>query len=265
MASSLRRQLEYIGRRFRPIAEKDLGEFLGSKKTGETSELLANRGDKPGIVISFDDGLADHYKIAAPLLEEFGFRGWFFIPAALPRMPIREQGDFCEAHGLHLPKDSGDRIAMNCEELIDLDRRGHVVGCHTMNHKRFSGSVDPNLIRQEIDFAQTELGSILGRAPRSFAWVGGEPDTYNPAVQKALEEEGFFFAFTTMSMKIFPDSNPLMLHRTVLDADMPFPLFLAKIKGLSDLSHTLRRKAVETHLMDSQDLGREVRSTKDEA
>ena len=137
---------------------------------------------------------------------------------------------------------------MNREELVDLTRRGHVVGCHTMNHRRFSGLVDAGLLDRELKGAKAELGAILGAAPRSFAWVGGEPDTYHPLAQEALEREGFSYAFTTMSAKIRPEADPLMLHRTVLDADMPYPLFLAKIEGLSDLTHAGRRRALEARL-----------------
>lgn len=254
MASSLRRQLEYISRRYQPMAESDVAEFFAVGMPGRAQGPRAGHEKKPGIIISFDDGLRDHYRVAAPLLEEFGFRGWFFVPAALPRIPVPEQRSFCEANGLHLPADSGDRIGMDCEELLDLNRRGHVIGCHTMNHRRFCGAVDPDLINVEIRDARSLLGSILGKAPTSFAWVGGESETYHPQVQKALKKEGFFFAFTTMSMKILPNANPLMLHRTVLDADMAFPLFLAKIGGLSDLSHLGRRRALEARLSNQKRL-----------
>lgn len=247
-APSLRRQLEYFRRRYRGLVEEDLDAFFACEEPGKSQKPGRSRGGKPGIIISFDDGLVDHYKVAAPLLEEYGFKGWFFVPAALPRMAIARQRAFCEANGLFLPEDSGERIGMNREELVDLVRRGHVVGCHTMNHRRFSGPVDAGLLDGELRLARVALGAILGAVPRSFAWVGGEPDTYHPLAQEALEVEGFSYAFTTMSAKIRPKADPLMLHRTVLDADMPYPLFLAKMEGLSDLAHSGRRKALEARL-----------------
>jgi len=117
-----------------------------------------------------------------------------------------------------------------------------------MNHKRFSGLVDAELIARELTLAKDALATITGAVPRSFAWVGGEPDTYHPLAQEALKKEGFSYAFTTMSAKIRPDADPLMLHRTVLDADMPYPLFLAKVEGLSDLTHLGRKRALEARL-----------------
>ncbi|MHB0897432.1 MAG: polysaccharide deacetylase family protein [Spirochaetales bacterium] len=248
MASSLRRQLEYFRRHYRGLVEEDVDAFFACEKPGKNQKSGGSRGGKPGIIISFDDGLVDHYKVAAPLLEEYGFRGWFFVPAALPLMAIAGQRAFCEANGLFLPEDSGERIGMNREELVDLARRGHVVGCHTMNHRRFSGLVDAALLDLELKRARVNIGAILGVAPRSFAWVGGEPDTYHPLAQEALGREGFAYAFTTMSAKILPKADSLMLHRTVLDANMPYPLFLAKVEGLSDLTHRGRRRALEARL-----------------
>lgn len=242
MATSLRRQLKYFQKRYRCIVEEDLDAFFAD------TSAPASREEKPGLIISFDDGLAQHYHTAAPLLEEYGFRGWFFVPAALSLMTPENQKAFCYAHDLLLPNSPETRIGMNREELLDLKRRGHVIGCHTMNHRRFSGEVDAKLLDNEVKMAQDTFASILGSPPRSFAWVGGEPETYNPYIQENLEQEGFTYSFTTMSKKIKSNSNPLMLHRTVLNADMPYLLFLAKIEGLSDLAHRGRRRAIEARL-----------------
>jgi hypothetical protein len=43
-------------------------------------------GDMPGILISFDDGLKSNYNIAALLLEQFGFTGWFMVPVTAVRL-----------------------------------------------------------------------------------------------------------------------------------------------------------------------------------
>ena len=242
MAASLRRQLKYFQRHYRCIVEEDLAAFFAE------ASAPASRGEKPGLIISFDDGLSQHYHTAAPLLEEYGFRGWFFVPAALPLMPTESQKAFCDAHDLLLPNSSETRIGINREELLNLKRRGHVIGCHTMNHRRFSGEVDAKLLDSEVKVAQDTFASLFGSPPRSFAWVGGEPETYNPFIQENLEQEGFTYSFTTMSKKIKRNSNPLMLHRTVLNADMPYLFFLAKIEGLSDLAHRGRRRAIEARL-----------------
>jgi len=39
---------------------------------------------RPRVVITFDDGFADNFEVAAPMLEEFQARGVFFITTSLP-------------------------------------------------------------------------------------------------------------------------------------------------------------------------------------
>lgn len=40
--------------------------------------------DKPAVVVTFDDGFADNFATACPLLEEFSARGVFFVTTSLP-------------------------------------------------------------------------------------------------------------------------------------------------------------------------------------
>ena len=50
-------------------------------------ELLQEAGAPPGelrrLLVTFDDGTADHYSAAAPVLERNGLRGVFFVSTSL--------------------------------------------------------------------------------------------------------------------------------------------------------------------------------------
>jgi hypothetical protein len=65
------KQLQFYTMHFSDVTEDDLGDFLFQKKWDKK---------KPGLIISFDDGDLSNYSVAAPLLEKYGFTGWFFIP-----------------------------------------------------------------------------------------------------------------------------------------------------------------------------------------
>ena len=241
-ADAFRRQLEWFAQRFRNVGESDLAAFFRSRVIDKNA---LKPGGTPGLIISFDDGLRQHYETAAPLLEEFGFRGWFFVPSRLAGLSPDEQAEYCSEHGLLVPAGEKGRIAMNGDELRDLAARGHVIGNHTASHHRFRGDPDRFLLAREIGESQVNLKGLLGNAPRSFAWVGGEPDTYAPQAQVRIRKV-FSFAFTTLSERITRDSDPHVLHRTVLDAGMPFALFRLKMAGLSDIAHLAHRRAMGT-------------------
>jgi len=65
------------------------------------------------IMLTFDDSHEEHYSVAAPELEKYGFKGVFFvmtIPIGKPRY-------------------------MTADQIKSLSDRGHVVGCHTWDHQ----------------------------------------------------------------------------------------------------------------------------------
>jgi hypothetical protein len=65
----------------------------------ELAELHAGRWShpKPGLLLTFDDGLRCHADVVAPLLE-YGFTGWFTVPVGFVETPPAEQRAFAEAH-----------------------------------------------------------------------------------------------------------------------------------------------------------------------
>jgi len=134
---------------------------------------------------------------------------------------------------------------MDWSELRDLSRRGHVIGCHTHSHARFHEGVGEEVARKEIADSADAIERGTGTRPRSFAWVGGESWTYGSGGMMALAGAGFRYAFSTKSGPIRTGSDPLCLHRTVLDADMDFDIFRLKLHGLSDLVHCHARQRLE--------------------
>jgi peptidoglycan/xylan/chitin deacetylase (PgdA/CDA1 family) len=229
------RQLDYFAAHYESIDEEKLARFLDG--------TLAHA--KPLLIISFDDGMFDNYEVAAPLLEARNLVGWFFIPADLPALPPEDQHKFFLDHHINLPSTAGYPRAMNWAHLQNLASRGHVIGCHTKSHMRMQGDVDDATMQQEIFAAKQHIEARLGKPVESFAWVGGEPHTYNKKAYNAVVDAGFSFIFTTQSELYTKTGRPLQLpviiHRTVLDADMPYWLFRAKAGGLSDILHKKRR------------------------
>ena len=66
-------------------------EFLESIETGIP---------KPGIVLTFDDGLKEHYETVLPILHERGLYGFFFIPTGHYRDNRKEMLDVHRIHFL---------------------------------------------------------------------------------------------------------------------------------------------------------------------
>ncbi len=238
---ALARQLDYLAARYANVGEEELVAFMRGEPRAE-----------PGVIVSFDDGLEDNYRVAAPLLEERGLRGWFFVVTGLLDCPEDSQRRFCAEHDVIAGPDAG-RLGMSWDEARDLVARGHVLGCHGAGHLRYKDDVADGAIRADLSEARERMKAELGSYPRSFAWVGGEPDTYKPASAALAAELGFSLLFTTLSAPALgaqPAGGPApyLLHRTVLDADMDYRAAALKIGILSDLAHAGARAALASAL-----------------
>ena len=66
-------QMKYYNKHYSSVSKSDLNDLLNGNW----------KKDKPGLIISFDDGLESNYKHAKPILEKYNFQGWFFVPSGL--------------------------------------------------------------------------------------------------------------------------------------------------------------------------------------
>ena len=68
-AQTFRRQMEVIARHYNPVSLDDVLMFVQGQK---------KMPSKP-VVVTFDDGYADNFEVAAPILNEFGIPAVFYI------------------------------------------------------------------------------------------------------------------------------------------------------------------------------------------
>lgn len=127
---------------------------------------------KENIRFTFDDGGTSDLRWAAPLLEEFGWRGHFFIPTAF----IGQPGFMC------------------ADDLCELGRRGHSLGSHAHRHlPRMNRWPMPEL---EAEWRQSrEILEDLTGSPITAAAVPG--GWYGPRVAEAAALAGIKEIYTS--------------------------------------------------------------------
>jgi len=200
---------------------------------------------RPGLIVSFDDGLREPYDHAVRILEKYGFRAWFFVPTAFVDTPPAEQGAFAAEHQIAMPAPADDpRIALTWGEIRDLDRRGHVIGSHTCTHHRMVSSTPVETMRREVFESKRILEEQLGHEVPVFCWVGGEEETYSAEAARAILEAGYRIAFQTNSFVIRPGANLLQLQRTNIEASNPLSLVRFQLSGFMDAFATGKRRRV---------------------
>jgi len=238
LAEEFSRQLALLKRRFVPVTRTELDRFLSQGVWPH---------DRPGIIVTFDDGLRSHYEVAAPILEKLGFQGWFFVPVDLVTLPPGEQPAAALRHDvLHDCDTTRDpRVFMTEQQLAALSER-HIVGCHTATHVRLSKELNDSQLVAELDRAKQRLHSILGgRKVDAFSWVGGEEWAYSEGAAKVVARL-FDYAFTTNTCIARADTSRLNIARTHLEAFFPASLVQLQLSGMMDLYYRPKRRRLES-------------------
>jgi peptidoglycan/xylan/chitin deacetylase (PgdA/CDA1 family) len=222
LASAFESQLEYYARHFVSVGYDDLLAL----QAGEWPHA------KPGLVLSFDDGLRSHAEVVAPLLEKYAMTGWFMVPAAV----LGGADADAVVHDVSEP-------TLSRRGLLRLHER-HVIGCHTFSHRRLSNSLTPGDLAAEIAGAKRALEEALRCPVPVFAWVGGEEWTYSAAAAAAIRNAGFRVSFMTNSAPIRPGSDLLQLQRTNVEASFPPALLHLSLAGFFDAWFARKRRRV---------------------
>jgi len=236
-ADNFERQLAFYAKHYTPVSLADLDMFFRLQRWSK---------ERPGMIISFDDGLSSNYSVAAPLLEKYGFHGWFFVPVDFIAAPPSEQLRYSETHQI-LPDSTSlqsGRVAMSWAELRDLDRRQHVIGCHTRSHRRMSLRVPDAVLKYEICTGKAVIEESLGHVCDCYSWVGGEEQTYTSDAARTIRKAGYKYSFTTNSFPITRGANPQRLERTHVESSWPLAMTTFKLGGYKDLHRAPKRRRV---------------------
>lgn len=144
--------------------------------------------DSP-VVITFDDGWDGQYRYAAPLLEQYGFTGTFYVYTNVLR-------DSSAAGTFMSWQDAGDLVA-----------RGHEIGSHTLSHPVLT-RLRPAALAREVTTSKARLEERLGITISTFAYPYG---AQNDRVVEAVATAGYQTAVSTIS-----GMNPLLLAKPYL-------------------------------------------------
>lgn len=162
--------------------------------------------DRPGVLLTFDDGHANNLNVL-PVLDEFGAQGLFFITAQHVRQP-RRWLSFTHAQArrafkdtAHIPAD----IAADCydglstEQLAELARSPWaVIGGHTESHPSLL-ACSQDEFQKELKQSADYLREISNQPVNLFAYPFGE---YDRRVAEVVAEAGYQAAFAVESRRV---------------------------------------------------------------
>jgi peptidoglycan/xylan/chitin deacetylase (PgdA/CDA1 family) len=151
------------------------------------------------VVLTFDDGYQDNYRLAWPLLRRRGLRAAFFLVS-------RRIG---ETNTWDSSGELAGRPLMSWAEVRQLAESGMEIGAHTRRHVVLP-DLPPEERRAEIMGSRTDLEERLGTLVRAFAYPYGRLDD---ATVEAAEQAGFECACSTRSGSNDPGVRSHRLRR----------------------------------------------------
>lgn len=122
--------------------------------------------------LTFDDGGKSAHSVIAPLLEGLGWRGHFFVATDMIGQPS----------------------FLDEAEVLDLHRRGHVIGSHSASHPERMSSLSPAELFEEWRGSLTRLSAVIGADVRVASVPNGY---YSLDVARAASAAGIRALFTS--------------------------------------------------------------------
>jgi peptidoglycan/xylan/chitin deacetylase (PgdA/CDA1 family) len=141
------------------------------------------------IMLTFDDTVLDQYRVAAPEMNKYGFKGVFFVMTV----------------SLGRPR------YMSKAQVRELAQAGHVIGSHTWDHQNVRTFKDSRDWVTQVEKPSRQLEAITGKPVRYFAYPFG---LWQPQAIPELKARGFDAAFQLSARR--DPAEPLFTIRRLI-------------------------------------------------
>lgn len=190
-------------------------EIIRFRDAFAAARSASARGDRPRVALTFDDGYADNFEHAFPLLVKHGLTATFFVTAGLLE---RDRTVLERLHHLRNARYE-DVLPLDWHQVREMQRGGMDVGSHTYSH--------PNLIKLDAASAIGELRNSrriiedrLGAPIDTLAYPFGMVRRHVGRETMALAAEaGYRFAATVAFRAVERRDDAMALPRFLVTRD----------------------------------------------
>lgn len=188
-------------------------QFVSSITTGGTA-----LPERP-VVLTFDDGFADFFTEALPVLKQYDFAATLYISTATVEGTSR---------WLKYERET-NRLMLTWEQLIEISSSRVECGAHSHTHPQLD--VLPSKDAQnEIVQSKRLLEDHLDQKVLSFAYPYGY---FTAPVRQLVREAGYTSACAVRHMMSSESDDPFSLARVMVGPDSKIEAFAALVTGRS--------------------------------
>ena len=177
--------------------------------TEDLYTYLNRHGGLPSkpVILTFDDGYADFYTTALPILRSHDFVGVSYVVSGFVGWPGY----------------------MTSAQIREADRSGMEIGSHTVNHPNLA-SLPAAAVWSQLTQSKVFLEQVLGHQVTSFCYPSGK---YTPAVNSAVAAAGFHDATTTGFGYSYTIANRYVWSRLRVSGGETLDTFAAAVRSAS--------------------------------
>jgi len=171
-------------------------EFANYSDFKEANKLFS----ETKIFISFDDGYFSQFYLAKQYLDPYRIKGIFFITENFIGLKGKKAYDFATKN--FYPKSEvsfkvEDSDAMSWSDIDYLNKNGHIIGAHSMNHPLFEKIIDRKISTSEYIDSSERISANLGSEIEMFAFPFGGIENLNLRIFPTLQEK-FKYIFSNI-------------------------------------------------------------------
>lgn len=181
------------------------------------------------VIITFDDGYADNYEVAWPVLRRYGMTATIFLVSDYVNTTRIFPWD---EKKVRAPEQARHYHTLTWQQVHEMQDAGFEFGSHTCTHPELA-TITPEACREEVHRSRTDLRNKLGREVLSFCYPRG---SLNEAVIQHVEDAGYSAAVVTPPRPGIP-LNRFTLRRSGIYYKDSFWRFRLKITPLLKRLH----------------------------